>query len=107
MVFSNKNKNGTSKSEIPFKTQLKIVLIIVALCLSFSQIGVLMGRDEAILDDTNYMFAMYCGAEIRNLEDVILNPLSNPDYGLPLYRTFNGLYENLGDRLGLQLPVIK
>lgn len=102
-----KNKNGTSKSEIPFKTQLKIVVIIAVLCLSFSQIGVLMGRDEAILDDTNYMFAMYCGAEIRNLEDVILNPLSNPDYGLPLYRTFNGLYENLGDRLGLQLPVIK
>lgn len=102
-----KNKNGTSKSAIPFNTQLKIVLVLMAVCLSFSQLGVLIGRDETILDDTNYMFAMYCGAEIRNLQDIVLSPFGNHNYGLPLYETFNGFYENVGDRFGLKMPVIK
>lgn len=103
-----KNKTHSQKSgTISFKNQIKIVLILIVVCLSFSQLGVLIGRDEAILDDTNYMFAMYCGAEIRNLQDIILSPLNNHDYGLPLFETFNGLYENIADRCGFQLPATK
>lgn len=99
------NRKRQQKEEKPLKQQLALILLGVLFVLFFSQIGTIIGRHETDNMDAKYVFAVYCGAEIKNL-DIYLNsnepfPLNNE---LPFSNTFKSFYDFLNSRLGMSIP---
>lgn len=94
-------KDNDKMKKVTFDTKrIFAIMAIVLFGYFFSQIGVLIGRDKSILDDSKYMFAMYCGAQVKNLDDVVTYSYYK-ESELPLGRTFSGFYKNINDRLHL------
>lgn len=102
-VLLSKKRLFSSKKVIKKKLILYISISVLFFSYSFSYIGVMIGRDEKILDNSEYLFAMYCGAEVKNLDDVIKNDKVRKS-DLPLGRSFGGFYVNLCERLRLPPP---
>lgn len=99
------NKKRSQKKQKPIKQQLGLIFLGVLFILFFSQIGSIIGRHETDNMDAKYVFAVYCGAEIKNL-DVYIN--SNEPFHLnevlPLSNTFKYFYDFFNARLGVGIP---
>lgn len=99
------SKKRSHKKQKPIKQQLGLMFLGVLFILFFSQIGSIIGRHETDNMDAKYVFAVYCGAEIKNL-DVYMN--SNEPFllneMLPLSNTLSSFYDFFNTRLGIGIP---
>lgn len=82
------------------KAMAIIIAFGFAFTISFQNIGYIMGRSESD-KAINYIFAIYCGAQIKNLDDYIRYPYSQGnESGFIGQYTFSGFYNNVAQHLG-------
>lgn len=100
------HRRKNQKSQGSFKQQLGLVLVGVIFILSFSKIGSMIGRHETDNMSAEYVFAVYCGAPIKNL-DLYINSseptLMNKD--VPFPSTLYAFYEFFSTRLGFNIKM--
>ena len=90
-TFKMYKQNWNSRT-IPLKTVFIIAITAIIFVTSFVQVGNLMGRKES--ESTNsYVLSIYCGAQIKNLDDFLNNPLKTKNTHWGGY-TFNTLYKD-------------
>ena len=63
-------KKGWSGGFLPRKISMILVFILSFFVISFVNLGELIGRKETE-DSIDLILSMYCGAEIKNLDDYI------------------------------------
>lgn len=89
-----KSKHSWNIKHIPIKYQLLAVSVAVGFSLSFSYLGTLIGRGESS-NAASYVFAVYCGAEIKNLNTFMESPKMINTTGLCAENTLNVFYTEL------------
>lgn len=92
-------KTNWKLNNIPRRIKIYTLLIAIFFGALFGQLGALVGRETSDKIDAGYLFAFYCGAEIKNLDIYITTykpATENSDY--LLRSSFNGIYKNLSDR---------
>ena len=107
MFFTLNNRRRSVKGR-SLKQQLFIIFIGLLFIFSFSQIGTIIGRHETDTLESKYVLAVYCGAQIKNL-DIYVNskePASLNEY-LLCPNSFLSFYDFLRTRLGVNIPIKK
>lgn len=92
-------KKGWKWGLLPKKIMADIFIVVILFITLFQALSSVIGRenDEAL----NMYFAIYCGAQIKNLDDYIQNP-SKQDNNENLFAqyTISNVYNNIGQRMG-------
>ena len=92
-------KNGWQKKKLPKKVVFSLACVVILFILFFVQLGYALGRKESE-DPISLILAIYCGAEIKNLDDYIQHPFKQGnERGLPAQYTFCGFYDKIDVRL--------
>lgn len=92
-------KNGWTGGLFPKKVMVAIMSFALVFILLFSELGTSLGRKESN-KTVSLIFAMYCGAEIKNLDDYVQMPFDQDnDSGRFLQYTFCGIYDKIDQRL--------
>lgn len=82
----------------PRKITLVITALAIIFSLSFAQLGYAIGRKEND-NPITLIFAIYCGAQIKNLDDYIQYPFKQGnEAGLPAQYTLCGMYDSYQNR---------
>ncbi len=85
---------------LPKRVMIILTVIASIFTLSFVNLGTLLGREESE-DPVSIILSIYCGAEIKNLDDYIQHPFSQGnEAGLPAQYTLCGIYDEIDVRLG-------
>lgn len=91
-------KNGWKGGLLPRKTMIMIASSAVIFSLTFAEIGYAIGRKESE-HPLSIIFSIYCGAEIKNLDDYIQHPFKQGnESGLVAQYTFCGMYGKIDQR---------
>lgn len=84
---------------LPRKVMLILLSIFAIFTLSFVNMGTMLGRKESE-DPVSIILSIYCGAEIKNLDDYLQHPFSQGnESGMPAQYTFCGIYDEIDIRL--------
>lgn len=109
MIFAiNRFKNRQKKKQKTIKQQLTIIGFALLFAGLFSQIGSLLGRHETDTMDAKYVFAVYCGAQIKNIDTFInSNEPRLINESLPCPSTLRYFYDFFNTRLGTDIDFKK
>ena len=93
MIFFIYSERKNWKYRLPIKMVIITISSAYILVYSWTSLASLLGRYTEDQNDEyrNYIFAMYCGAQIKNL-DLLLNEYSNTNKKYIGYATFSQLY---------------
>lgn len=98
--YSGRKRN----KQINLKSRLIIIILAILFVGMFSQIGTLIGRKEADNMDKDYVFAVYCGAEVKLLDNYINSSEPKRVHNfLPCPSSFKSFYMFFVDRLGVDI----
>ena len=97
-----KKKNNHQKLKLDFKTKFLIVVIPIIVLISFPRLTALVGRE--VKQDNMYYLAIYCGAEIKNLDIYIQDNINNNLIIKQKNQTFRHLINWIGPKLGYFEP---
>ncbi|MBR1521897.1 MAG: oligosaccharide repeat unit polymerase [Bacteroidaceae bacterium] len=82
----------------PKKIMLVLVIIVTIFTSTFTSLGTVLGRGESD-DPVSIMLSIYCGAEIKNLDDYVQRPFKQGnESGLPLQYTLCGMHDEIQTR---------
>lgn len=102
MIYILLKKKGAFKKSIKLKLRTKLIIIAIPLVFlySFPKLAVIMGRN--IKGDAMYYLAIYCGAEIKNLDIFIKEKDTTiaSDSNKRNCQTFNNLINWIGPKFG-------
>ena len=98
--FKSRWKNGL----LPKKYSILILGGCITFVLFFNQLGYVIGRQEDDRLSTSALIAMYCGAEIKNLDDAIKYPATNNKDNLFAQYTLCTLYNHIALRQNPKSP---
>lgn len=94
------NRNNFWKKSIPYKYIFRVGIVFLIIGISWKSVGKLLGREDSNENTFNssYVLAVYCGAEIKNLDIFIKNPrLQKHDNSTIVgSATFSSLYQSVG-----------
>lgn len=90
-------KYGWKGGLFPKKVMITIAIMGVMFVMFFAELGYAIGRKETnTTRTTSLLFAIYCGAEIKNLDDYIKHSFSQGnETGLFAQYTLCGMYNNI------------
>lgn len=90
-------KKGWRGGLFPTKIMIGIVAVSIAFIICFAEIGYAVGRKESeTTQATSLLFAIYCGAEIKNLDDYVQHPFKQGnESGLFAQYTLCGMYDKI------------
>lgn len=95
---------GWKGGAIPKKMFIVLLLISTLFVSSFLSLGVAQGREDyssSGKDIAALVLTMYCGAELKNLDDYLQKPYKQGNESdLPAQYTFNMAYNTIAQRLG-------
>lgn len=95
------NSLSKKKNRLKFKNKLLIALSIIGLFIAFPKVNTLLGRE--VTGDSTYYLAIYCGAEIKNL-DIFVEQYDNGSFYLD---NNNMTFKNFNNWLGTKLGYIE
>ena len=85
---------------LPKRVMIILTVVATVFTLSFVNLGTMLGRKESE-DPVSIILSIYCGAEIKNLDDYIQHPFQQGnERGLLAQYTLCGLYDEIDVRLG-------
>lgn len=89
------------KLGLSLKMKLTILSVVLIFVTGFTFLGSLIGREKSELG-SEYLFAVYCGAQIRNLDDYTTDKYikKNLVFGEKTLRSFYNFFQ---DRLGMSI----
>lgn len=101
LIYNRLRNKEQSVKRFSLKSKIIITSLVVIFALIFTHLGSFIGREKSDLG-AGYLFAVYCGAQIRNIDDFIVDysPKKNRIIG---EKTFNSFYEFIQNRLGISL----
>ncbi|MCH5174680.1 MAG: oligosaccharide repeat unit polymerase [Prevotellaceae bacterium] len=102
-------KIGWKGGLFPRKITITILSIGFIFILCFAEIGYAIGRKQSdTTQATSMLFAIYCGAEIKNLDDYIQQPFKQGnETDLFAQYTLCGMYDRLIERRGAEKEIVK
>ena len=102
-------RKGWKGGLFPKKYMVLIGAAGIGFVLFFAELGYAVGRKVTdTTEATSMLFAMYCGAEIKNLDDYIQKPYKQGnETGMFAQYTLCGMYDALMERTGAEKNVIK
>ena len=102
-----KFKNG-KKSKIPQKVKIAVVSFATFFSLGFMTLGELIGRELNTDISSQDMFAAYCGAQIKNLDDYLYTEVIKEERQFGVH-VFSNMINNISSRTGVKpsIPVNK
>ena len=102
-------RRGWKGGLFPRKIMISILSVGFIFILFFAEIGYIIGRKATdTTEATSMLFAIYCGAEIKNLDDYIQKPYrQGNEAGLFAQYTLCGMYDRLIERTGAEKEEVK
>lgn len=97
-VILARKKSNYKKLKINFKTKFLIIVIPIIVLISFPRLTALVGRE--VKQDNMYYLAIYCGAEIKNLDIYIQDNINNNLIIKHRNQSFRHLINWIGPKLG-------
>ena len=96
------------KLKIPFRFKVFVLLFVFVFANLFGQLGKMLGRETVSeeLESTQYLFAVYCGAQIKNLDDYLTNDNIRKE-NLLGRNTFDKIYRSIYKLSGEKMPRAK
>ena len=98
ILFILSRKKSIKKSKMPFKTKIAIILLPIIVLISFPRLTALVGRE--VKQDNIYYLAIYCGAEIKNLDTYVQENTNTNIIIVRENQTFKHLINWIGPKIG-------
>ena len=93
-------KNGWKWVRLPQKTLAVILIVGILFGALFKALGTAVGREENE-NPIGMYFAIYCGAQIKNLDDYLQHPFKQDNRkNIFAQYTISNVYNNIGQRQG-------
>lgn len=88
-LYTMKYLQINNKNDISRKVKIRILISFLIIISSFKVFGELLGREARSDINSSYNFAIYCGAQFKNMDSFVKHPVESPYLG---WTTLNRIF---------------